>query len=118
MMKIAVVGVGGLGGYIGGRLAHRGQDVTFLARGERLAAPVSHPRLPPGTARRAPAASMSAGAPAASTRVQTELAGSITSAAYRPCCWWELGPKWSWVKIVRRVLFRPFWLMIGSAHHS
>lgn len=37
-MKIAVVGVGGLGGYIGGRLAQSGQDVTFLARGERLAA--------------------------------------------------------------------------------
>lgn len=37
-MKIAVVGVGGLGGYIGGRLAHSGQDVTFIARGERLAA--------------------------------------------------------------------------------
>ncbi len=37
-MKIAVVGVGGLGGYIGGRLAHSGQDVTFLARGQRLAA--------------------------------------------------------------------------------
>jgi 2-dehydropantoate 2-reductase len=38
MMKIAVVGVGGLGGYIGGRLARSGQDVTFLARGQRLAA--------------------------------------------------------------------------------
>jgi len=37
-MKIAVVGVGGLGGYIGGRLAHSGQDVTFIARGQRLAA--------------------------------------------------------------------------------
>lgn len=37
-MKIAVVGVGGLGGYIGGRLAHSGQDVTFLARGQRLVA--------------------------------------------------------------------------------
>ncbi len=37
-MKIAVVGVGGLGGYIGGRLAQSGQDVTFLARGQRLAA--------------------------------------------------------------------------------
>ena len=36
-MKIAVVGVGGLGGYIGGRLAQSGQDVTFLARGQRLA---------------------------------------------------------------------------------
>jgi 2-dehydropantoate 2-reductase len=37
-MRIAVVGVGGLGGYLGGRLAHTGQDVTFLARGERLRA--------------------------------------------------------------------------------
>jgi len=37
-MRIAVVGVGGLGGYIGGRLAHAGQDVTFVARGERLQA--------------------------------------------------------------------------------
>lgn len=37
-MKIAVVGVGGLGGYIGGRLAQSGQDVTFIARGQRLAA--------------------------------------------------------------------------------
>ena len=37
-MKIAVVGVGGLGGYIGGRLAQSGQNVTFLARGQRLAA--------------------------------------------------------------------------------
>jgi len=36
-MKIAVVGVGGLGGYIGGRLARSGEDVTFLARGPRLA---------------------------------------------------------------------------------
>lgn len=37
-MRIAVVGVGGLGGYIGGRLAHSGQDVTFIARGQRLEA--------------------------------------------------------------------------------
>lgn len=37
-MKIAIVGVGGLGGYIGGRLAQSGQDVTFIARGQRLAA--------------------------------------------------------------------------------
>jgi 2-dehydropantoate 2-reductase len=37
-MKIAIVGVGGLGGYIGGRLAHCGQDVTFIARGQRLQA--------------------------------------------------------------------------------
>ena len=37
-MRIAVVGVGGLGGYIGVRLAQSGEDVTFLARGQRLAA--------------------------------------------------------------------------------
>jgi 2-dehydropantoate 2-reductase len=37
-MKIVVVGVGGLGGYIGGRMAQSGQDVTFIARGQRLAA--------------------------------------------------------------------------------
>lgn len=35
-MKIAVMGAGGLGGYLGGWLAHTGQDVVFLARGERL----------------------------------------------------------------------------------
>ncbi|RIK39350.1 MAG: 2-dehydropantoate 2-reductase [Chloroflexi bacterium] len=32
------MGVGGLGGYIGGRLAHSGQGVTFIARGQRLQA--------------------------------------------------------------------------------
>lgn len=37
-MKFAVMGVGGLGGYIGGRLAHAGQAVTFIARGSRLQA--------------------------------------------------------------------------------
>ncbi|HEX4723452.1 MAG TPA: 2-dehydropantoate 2-reductase [Pseudonocardiaceae bacterium] len=36
--RIAVVGVGGIGGYFGGRLAAAGQDVRFLARGETLAA--------------------------------------------------------------------------------
>lgn len=35
-MKIAVMGTGGLGGYLGGRLAYAGEDVTFIARGERL----------------------------------------------------------------------------------
>jgi 2-dehydropantoate 2-reductase len=33
-----VVGAGGIGGYFGGLLAHAGQDVTFLARGEHLKA--------------------------------------------------------------------------------
>ncbi len=39
-MRILVVGVGGIGGYFGGRLAQAGRDVTFLvrpARAERLA---------------------------------------------------------------------------------
>jgi 2-dehydropantoate 2-reductase len=35
-MKIAIVGSGGVGGYFGGRLAHSGNDVTFIARGEHL----------------------------------------------------------------------------------
>jgi len=37
-MRYAVFGVGGVGGYFGGRLAESGQDVTFIARGEHLAA--------------------------------------------------------------------------------
>lgn len=36
--SIAVVGVGGIGGYFGGLLAAAGQDVRFLARGATLAA--------------------------------------------------------------------------------
>ena len=37
-MRIAVVGTGGVGGYFGGRLAASGTDVTFVARGQHLAA--------------------------------------------------------------------------------
>ena len=37
-MRITVMGTGGLGGYIGGRLAHAGADVTFIARGQQLQA--------------------------------------------------------------------------------
>ncbi|HMN30380.1 MAG TPA: 2-dehydropantoate 2-reductase, partial [Caldilineaceae bacterium] len=37
-MKIAIMGSGGLGGYLGGCLAQAGQDVTFIARGRQLAA--------------------------------------------------------------------------------
>ena len=37
-MRIAVVGVGGVGGYFGGRLAQAGADVIFIARGDNLAA--------------------------------------------------------------------------------
>ncbi|MFT6642142.1 MAG: 2-dehydropantoate 2-reductase [Flavobacteriaceae bacterium] len=37
-MRIAIFGSGGVGGYFGGRLAQAGHDVTFIARGEHLAA--------------------------------------------------------------------------------
>ncbi|HET9404036.1 MAG TPA: 2-dehydropantoate 2-reductase [Burkholderiales bacterium] len=37
-MKIAVMGSGGVGGFYGGRLAHTGCDVTFVARGAHLKA--------------------------------------------------------------------------------
>ena len=37
-MKIAVMGSGGAGGFYGGRLAHAGYDVTFIARGPHMAA--------------------------------------------------------------------------------
>jgi 2-dehydropantoate 2-reductase len=38
LMKIAVVGVGAIGGYVGIRLALAGEDVTFIARGANLQA--------------------------------------------------------------------------------
>lgn len=41
-MKIAVMGSGGVGGFFGGRLAHAGADVTFVARGKHLAAMREH----------------------------------------------------------------------------
>ena len=37
-MKIAIVGAGAIGGYLGVRLARSGEDVTFIARGANLAA--------------------------------------------------------------------------------
>ena len=37
-MKICIIGAGGLGGFFGGWLAASGEDVTFIARGEHLAA--------------------------------------------------------------------------------
>jgi len=36
VMRIAVIGVGAVGGYFGGRLAQAGHDVTFVARGSTL----------------------------------------------------------------------------------
>ncbi len=37
-MKIAIVGAGAIGGYLGARLAHAGQEVTFIARNRNLEA--------------------------------------------------------------------------------
>jgi 2-dehydropantoate 2-reductase len=37
-MKIAIIGVGAIGGYVGFRLALAGEDVTFIARGANLEA--------------------------------------------------------------------------------
>jgi 2-dehydropantoate 2-reductase len=37
-MKIAIVGAGGIGGYVGVKLALSGQDVTFMVRGANLQA--------------------------------------------------------------------------------
>ena len=41
-MRVAVVGTGGVGGYFGGLLARQGHEVTFVARGEHLAAIQRH----------------------------------------------------------------------------
>jgi 2-dehydropantoate 2-reductase len=41
-MKIAIVGVGAIGGYVGHCLAQAGEDVTFIARGKNLEALQSH----------------------------------------------------------------------------
>lgn len=35
-MHTVVIGVGGVGGYFGGKIAHSGQNATFIARGEHL----------------------------------------------------------------------------------
>jgi len=35
-LKIAIIGVGAIGGYVGTRLAHAGNEVTFIARGSNL----------------------------------------------------------------------------------
>lgn len=37
-MKIAIIGAGAIGGYVGGRLAQAGHDVTLVARGAHLEA--------------------------------------------------------------------------------
>jgi 2-dehydropantoate 2-reductase len=35
-MKIAIVGAGAIGGYLGARLALAGEEVTFIARNRNL----------------------------------------------------------------------------------
>ena len=42
LMRIVIVGAGGVGGYFGGRLAEAGADVVFLARGAHLDALRTH----------------------------------------------------------------------------
>ncbi|HEY8709252.1 MAG TPA: 2-dehydropantoate 2-reductase N-terminal domain-containing protein, partial [Burkholderiaceae bacterium] len=37
-MKIAIIGAGAIGGYVGVKLALAGEDLTFIARGANLAA--------------------------------------------------------------------------------
>lgn len=41
-MRLAVFGTGGVGGYFGGRLAHAGEEVIFIARGPHLQAMRDH----------------------------------------------------------------------------
>ena len=41
-MKIAIMGSGGVGGYFGARLANSGNEVSFIARGDHLAAMREH----------------------------------------------------------------------------
>ncbi len=41
-MKTAIMGAGGLGSYIGGRMVLAGHDVTFIARGDHLQALLAH----------------------------------------------------------------------------
>lgn len=41
-MRIAVYGAGGVGGYLGGRLAQAGEEVVLIARGEHLRAIQTH----------------------------------------------------------------------------
>lgn len=35
-MQVAIMGSGGIGGYLGARLAEAGEDVAFVARGAHL----------------------------------------------------------------------------------
>ena len=70
-MKIAVMGAGAMGGYLGARLATGGADVSFVARGPHLAAirehgltvtsPAGDMLIKPATASQDPAGPIAAG---------------------------------------------------------
>ena len=47
---------------------------------------------------------------------QVEPAGSASTVAYRPSCWWVDGPRWSWVKMVPRPRSTLCTLIKGSAN--
>ena len=56
-MRIAIVGAGAIGGYLGAKLSLAGEDVTFIARNRNLAAIRDHGMrllLPDGTSQHAP----------------------------------------------------------------
>ena len=56
-MKIAIVGAGAIGGYLGARLSLAGEEVTFIARNRNLAAINAHGMrllLPDGSTQHAP----------------------------------------------------------------
>ena len=56
-MKIAIVGAGAIGGYLGAKLSLAGEEVTFIARNRNLAAIREHGMrllLPDGTSQHAP----------------------------------------------------------------
>ncbi len=56
-MKIAIVGAGAIGGYLGAKLSLAGDDVTFIARNRNLAAIAANGfrlELPDGTTQHAP----------------------------------------------------------------
>ena len=50
-MKIAMMGSGAIGGYLGARLSAAGAEVTFLARGPHLAAIRASRALDPESSR-------------------------------------------------------------------
>ena len=73
-MKIAVIGAGAVGVYVGVRLALVGEDVTFLARGANLEALRGRGRPPKADAAGLAASGTSAKAPAETPAAELEAA--------------------------------------------